>query len=49
MYDFLVNYDSIDKLNILKIHKYLIVKNKTKECSVLLSNCLFAIDFLVNL
>ena len=27
LYDFLVDYDAIDKSNILNIHKYLMIKN----------------------
>ena len=30
IYDFSVDYNAIDKSGILKIHKYVIVKNKTK-------------------
>ena len=30
MYDFSVDYDAIDKSNILNIHKYLMVKNNRK-------------------
>ena len=30
VYDFLVNYNSIDKCSILNIHKYLMVKNRIK-------------------
>ena len=29
-YDFLVNYSSIDKCDILNIHKYLMIKNNIK-------------------
>ena len=30
LYDLSVDYDAIDKSNILKIHKYLMVKNNSK-------------------
>ena len=36
MYDFSVDYNSIDKSDILCIHKYLMTKNKIK----LLNKCL---------
>ena len=29
-YDFSVDYNSVDKSNILNIHKYLMIKNNTK-------------------
>ena len=32
MDDFSVNYDVIDKSNILKIHKYLMLMNNIKQC-----------------
>ena len=32
MYDVSVDYDSIDKSEILSIHKYLTIKNKMKYC-----------------
>ena len=32
MNDFSVNYDVIDKSNILKIHKYLMLMNNIKRC-----------------
>ena len=41
MYDFLVDYNSIDKSDILNIHKYLRTKNNIKQCSALLHKGLF--------
>ena len=41
MYDFSVDFNSIDKFNILNIHKYLMIKTNTKYCSALLNKCLF--------
>ena len=35
VYDFSVDYNSIDKSNILNILKYLMTKNKIKYCSAL--------------
>ena len=32
MYDFSVDYDAIDKSNILNIHKYLMIKISLKQC-----------------
>ena len=32
VYDFLADYDVIDRFNILNIHKYLIVKKNIKWC-----------------
>ena len=40
MYDFSVDYNSIDKSNILNILKYLMTKNKIKYCSALSNKCL---------
>ena len=40
MYHFSVGYNSIDKSNILNIHKYLMTKNNIKQCSALLNRCL---------
>ena len=39
-YDFSVGYNSIDKFDILNIHKYLMIKNNIKSCSALLNKCL---------
>ena len=36
MYDFSVDYSSINKSDILNIHKYLMTKNNIKQCSALL-------------
>ena len=36
VYDFSVDYNSIDKSDILKIHKYLMTNNNIKQCSVCL-------------
>ena len=41
LYDFLVNYNAIDKYNILIIYKYLVVKNNIKYFLGLLNRCLF--------
>ena len=41
MYDFLVDYNSIDKSDILNIHKYSRTKNNIKQCSALLHKGLF--------
>ena len=38
VYDFSIDYNYIGKFNILKIHKYLMTKNKIKQA--LLSKCL---------
>ena len=40
VYNFSVDYKSIDKSDILKIYKYLMTKNNIKKCSTLLSKCL---------
>ena len=40
MYDFSVDYNSIDKYAILNIQKYLVTKNKIKLCSAVLIKCL---------
>ena len=39
-YDFSVDYDAIDKSNILNIRKYLVLKNNIKQCAGLLKTCL---------
>ena len=39
VYDFSVNYSSIDKSDILNIHKYLMTKNNIKWCLTLLNKC----------
>ena len=39
-YDFSINFNSIDKSDILNIHKYLMSKNNTKKGSALLNKCL---------
>ena len=36
MYDFSVDYNSIDKSDILNIHKFLMTKNNIKKCSACL-------------
>ena len=41
LYDFLVNYNAIDKYNILIIYKYLMVKKNIKYFLGLLNRCLF--------
>ena len=40
VYDFSVDYDPIDKSDILNMHKYLMIKNNIKYCSALLNKCL---------
>ena len=40
VYDFSVDYNSIDKSDILNIYKYLMAKNNIKYCSALLNKCL---------
>ena len=40
VYNFSVDYKSIDKSDILNIYKYLMTKNNIKKCSALLSKCL---------
>ena len=40
VYDFLVDYNAVDKSDILSIHKYLMRKNNTQQCSGLLKKCL---------
>ena len=40
VYDFSVDYNSIDKSNILNIHKYLMNNNIIKQCLALLNKCL---------
>ena len=40
VYDFSVDYNFIDKSDILSIHKYLITKNNIKYCSALSNKCL---------
>ena len=37
---FSVDYNSIDKSDILNIHKYLMTKDNIKQCSALLNKCL---------
>ena len=49
VYDFSVGYNSIDKFDILNIHKYLIIKNNIKSCSALLNKCLLYYRVLVNI
>ena len=49
MYDFSLDYDAIDKSDILIIHKYLMVKNDIKQCSRLLKKCLLHYCVLVGL
>ena len=39
--DFWVDYSSIDKSDILNIHKYLMIKNNIKQCSALLNFWLY--------
>ena len=39
MYDFSVDYSSIDAFDILNIHMYLMAKNNIKWCSALLNKC----------
>ena len=40
VYDFLVDYNSIDKSDILNIRKYLMVNDNIKQCSGWLNKCL---------
>ena len=40
VYDFPFDYNSIDKPDMLNIHKYLMTKNNIKQCSPLLNKCL---------
>ena len=40
VYDFSVDYKSIDKSDILNIHKYLMNNNNIKQCSALSNKCL---------
>ena len=40
LFDFSVDYNSIDKSDILNIHKYLMIYNNIKLCSVLSNKCL---------
>ena len=41
MYDFLVDYNFIDKSDILNILKHLRTKNKINSCLALLNKCSF--------
>ena len=45
MYDFSVDYNAIDKSNILKIYKYLMTKNSIKEWLDLLNE--YLLDYYV--
>ena len=47
--DFSVDCNSIDKSDILNIHKYLRTKNNIKFCSALLNKCFLYYCVLVNL
>ena len=47
--DFLVDYNSIDKSNILNIHKYLMIKSNKKQCLPLLNKSLLYYLVIVNL
>ena len=49
MYDFSVYYTSIDKSDLLNIHKYLMIKNDIKKCPALLIKWLLSYCLLVNL
>ena len=49
VYDFSLDYDAIDKFDILHFHKYLMVMNNIKQCSGLLNKCLLHYCVLVNL
>ena len=40
LFDFSVDYNSLDKSVILNIRKYLMTKNNKKQCSGLLNKCL---------
>ena len=40
VYDFSVDYNSIDNTDILNIHKFLMNKNNIKQCLALLNKCL---------
>ena len=41
VYDFSVDYNSIVKIDILSIHKHLMIKDNIKQSSALLNKCLF--------
>ena len=45
MYDFLVNYNSIHKSDILNIHKYLMVKNNKKMFELIKQEFLALLSF----
>ena len=47
--DFLVDYNSIDKSNILNIHKYLMIKSNKKQCLASLNKSLLYYLVIVNL
>ena len=49
VYDYSVDYKSIDNSDILNIHKYLMTKNNIESCPALLSKCLLYYCVLVNL
>ena len=40
VYDFSVDFNSINKSEILNLQRYLMTKNNIKQCSVLLKKCL---------
>ena len=40
VYDFSLNYNAIDKSDILNIHNYLMVENIIKQCSIVLNKWL---------
>ena len=42
VYDFSVNYNCVDKSDILNIHKYLMTKHNIKLWSALLNKCLLS-------
>ena len=39
VYDFSVDYNSLDNSEILSVHEYLMIKNNIKQCSALLKKC----------
>ena len=47
VYDFSVDYNSINKSDILNIHKYSMIKNNIKKCSTSFNKCLFYCRVLV--
>ena len=48
VYDFSVDFTLIWKEYVLNIHDYLMIKNNTRQCLVLLSKCLFFYQILAD-